>query len=114
MIRRAVDRPARLGEPAQGIAERAAVRVADRDVVQARRSGRRRGAAAGLPGIQPEVMVIAPARDEERAGVAADRDVQPDDARVEALGCIQVGDVQVDVSNARPLGHAVGVRCRSA
>ena len=62
----AVDRPLRVDEPLERVAELRPVRVADRDVVEAGRAGRRRRAAARLPRVQAEVVVVAAGRDERR------------------------------------------------
>ena len=51
------------------------------------------------------MVVVAARRDEERAGVAADGDVEAERARPEALGGGEVGDLEVDVAERRACGH---------
>src|ERR1051326_5638546 len=69
VVARAAQRDPGLEHAADGIAERGARRVADRDVVEARRPRRRRRRTLGLPRVQADVMVVA-ARGHERGRVA--------------------------------------------
>src|SRR5204863_9589898 len=95
---------------AQGIAGRAAVRVADSDVVQACRPRWRRRAVARLPGVQPEVMVIAAGGDERRLVAVPLHDVEAQDVPVEAQRLVDVRDLEVDVADVDALidAHARG------
>ena len=99
VVGRAVDRPTGLGEPPQRVAERAPVRVADRDVIEPGRPRRRSRPAARLPGVQSEVMVVPPGRDEGRLVADPLRHVEAQDVAVEGEGAVDVGDLQVDVTD---------------
>ncbi len=67
-----------------------------------------RWAAAGLPGVETDVVVIAPGRDEEKiAGGAPPRyvarlsdDVEAEDVHVEPSNPIDVGRAQVNMANS--------------
>jgi hypothetical protein len=60
------DRPVDLAQPAQGVPERGAARVADRDVVEACNAVRLRPAACRLPRVEGEMVVVAAGGDEQR------------------------------------------------
>src|SRR5439155_20744136 len=91
--------PLRLGEPPQRIAERSPVRVADRDVVEPRRPGRRRRSAPRLPGVEAEVMVIAAGRDERSLVAHALRHVETENVAIEGERPVDVRDLEVDVAD---------------
>ena len=63
---------------------------------------RRRGRAAlTLPGVEPDVVVVAARRDERRAGAALG-ELEAEHAAVEAQRALQIGDLEMDVADARP------------
>ena len=63
-----------------------------------------RSSALALPGVQPYVVVVAPRREEGRSWQAevgaVGRYVEAQHVAVEGGGAGEVGDAQVDVSNA--------------
>jgi len=93
----ATDRDARLDEALQGVAERRPVRIADRDVVQARRSGGRRRPLTTLPRVQAKVMVVAACAEEGRIVAEALSHLKPQHVAVEREGSVDVRDLEVNV-----------------
>jgi hypothetical protein len=91
------DRDARIPEAAERIAQRRSIRIADRNVVEARRPRWRRGAAAALPGVDAEMMVIAAGAEERRLVADAQDEVEPEHVAVEAERPVDVRDFQMDV-----------------
>ena len=69
-------------------------------MVQARGPRRRRRPAQALPGVQPDVVVVAARRDERRLRAVPLGDLEAEDAAVEPQRPLQVGDLQVDVADA--------------
>src|SRR4051794_24447865 len=81
----AVERPLGRDEPPERVGERLARGVADRDVVEPGRPGRRRRAALRLPGVEAEVMVVAAGGEKERLVADAADDVEAEHADVEVV-----------------------------
>src|SRR5580704_2009937 len=73
-------------------------------------AGRRRRAAAALPGVEPDMVVVAAGRDEGGAGPAGgERESQH--AAIEIERPLQIGDLEVDVADLDPVidgGEAQG------
>jgi hypothetical protein len=101
-------RDARRLQPAHGVGEPRPGRIVERDVVEARHAVGLRAAAGGLPGVEPQVVVIAAGRDEQdvaRRAPAGDvarlgDDVEAEHADVEVAHPVDVGGAQVDVADA--------------
>ena len=55
-----------------------------------------------MPGVEPDVVVIAARRDEPRARVAPDHHVEAEHTVVKGLGLSQVRDLKVNVSDRGP------------
>lgn len=113
MVAGAIQRDARIAEALQGIGEGAAVWIADGSVEQARCSGRGRGAASALPGVESQVMVIATSGQECGLGSIALSELKPKDPLIKGKGAVNVGNFQVDMANVDPwvdrlLVHALG------
>ena len=60
---------------------------------------RRRGPVEALPGVEPDVVVIAARRDEGRLRAVALDQLEPEYAAIEGQRPIKVGHLQVDVSD---------------
>ena len=56
-------------------------------------------AALALPGVQPDVVVVAARRDERRLRAVPLRQLETKDTAVERQRTFQVGDLQVDVAD---------------
>src|SRR5690348_15643244 len=70
--------------------ELALVGQLDGERAQPDRAGRCRRGAGAVPGVQPDVVVIAARGYEQRAGIAAHDDVEPEHAVVEGLGLAEL------------------------
>ena len=57
-------------------------------------------AAFALPGIQPDVVVIAARRNERRLVAVALHDLEAEHAAIKSQRAVEVGDFQMDVSDA--------------
>ena len=72
---------------------------------------RRRGAKA-LPGVETDMMVIAPRREEGRAGAVALHHLEAQHAAIKGDGAVEIGDPQVHVADTGggggDLGHGGG------
>src|SRR5260370_3593273 len=86
-------------------------RIEDRDVIETSCSGGWGRAALGLPRVEAEVVVIAAGRQEEGFGHPEDH-VETKDADVEVVDALDVGGLEVDVTDSRPGGD--GFRCTLA
>ena len=78
---------------------------------EAGRSGTRWVAAAALPGVQPDMMMIAAGRDEGGIAAVALHQLETKHAAIEAEGPIKVGDLEMNMSDPdaapdRPRGAA--------
>src|SRR5919199_45591 len=67
MVVVAIQRPFGSDQPAEGVTERSAARVADGEVIKPRAAWWRRTAAGGFPRVEPDVMVVAARGHVERA-----------------------------------------------
>jgi hypothetical protein len=97
VIRGAVERDARCDQLPQRVGERSSIRVADGDVVQAGVAGRRRRAIERLPGVQPDVVVVAAGADERGLLAVALLQLEPEHAGPEVECAVEVGHLQMDV-----------------
>ena len=81
----------------------------ERDLEPAQPEGAGRGRRRSLAGprVDADVVVVAAGGEEQRAGVAADGDLEAERAGVEVLGRGELGDVEVDVPDPRSHGHPV-------
>ena len=84
---------------AQRVGERAPGRVADRGVEQAGRARRRRCAAPRLPGVEPDVVVIAAGGDERGVRRPCAGELEAEHAAVEIERPVDVGHLEVDVAD---------------
>src|SRR5215207_8337609 len=76
---------ARLRQAVGGAVAFRRAREDELEVVQPQRTLGRHGRALALPGVEPEMMVVAAGREEERAGIGAHHHVEAERAVVEAL-----------------------------
>ena len=76
-----------------------ALRQTQRELGKAQRAWHGRLPAA--PDVGADVVMVAVAPEEQRAGVAPLRHREPEGLAVEVLGMPEVGDRQVDVADAR-------------
>ena len=75
-------------------------RKLDRERTQADRPFGRGRRAGAVPGVEPDVVVVAAGGHEQRARIAPDRDVEAEHAVVEGLGLGDVGHLEVDVPDS--------------
>src|SRR6185369_12955644 len=97
--------------------------VEDRRMIEAGGAGRRWVAAFALPGVEPDVVVIAASRDEGSAWPAGGHG-EAEHAAIEVERPLQIGHLQVHMADAHPgvdgrkgqlllrrfLGHFAGFR----
>ena len=88
-----------LDEPPQRVGERRPVGIEDREVEEPRMAGRRRRAAAALPCVQADVVVIAARRDERRVLAHPLLQLEAEHADVEVERALDVRHLQVDVTD---------------
>ena len=81
VVRRAVERNARLQHSAKRVGELRARRIEDRRVIEAGGARRRRRAAKTLPGVQPDVVVIAAGGKKRRTRTVSLRQLEPETSR---------------------------------
>jgi len=84
-------------EAAKSVGQLLAPGVEDRDVVEPGRAGGGPVAAAALPGVEPDVMVVAPGGEKGSLTSVALRDLEAEDAVVEGDRAVEIGDLEVDV-----------------
>ena len=105
-------------EPKERLAERRAIRIPDREVIQTGRSSCGRLAAAALPCVETDVMVIAAGAEKRRAAPHPLGDVESEDPLVEGQRAIEIRDFQVHVADIDPwvdgIVHGSLARDRSA
>ena len=77
-------------------------------MVEAGRPARRRRAAARLPGVQADVVVVAAGRDEGGLVAEPAGELEAEHAVVERQRAVEVGDLEVDVADVRAAGRASG------
>src|SRR5262249_16705995 len=111
VVRRPVELDACSDETTQRVGQSRPSRVPDRDVIETRGPWSWRRAALAFPGVQPNVMVVAPRRDEDRLATVARLFLEAEDVAPEAQRSLDVGNLQVDVANInagiyRPVAHA--------
>jgi hypothetical protein len=102
-----VDRDAVVEQALDGAAELVAVGVEERDVVEARVSGRRRARARALPRVQADVVVVVAGREErgvEPDLAAVGGDAEAERVAVERDRAVEVADAQPGVEDSRD-GH---------
>ena len=88
-------------QPAQRVGQQLPGRVENGGMVKAGGAGGGRRAAEALPGVEPDMVVIAAGGDEGRARPAGGhRETQH--AAIEIERPLQVGDLQVDMADAHP------------
>ena len=92
-------RMTRLDEPAQRVGERGPVGIEDREVEETRVAGRRRRAAAALPRVQADVVVIVARGDEGRVLAHPLLQLEAEHADVEVERALDVRHLQVDVAD---------------
>jgi len=100
VIGSAVERNLRLDQTAQRIAQRRAGRIEDREMVQAGRALGRRRAAAALPGVEPDVMMITAGRNERRLQAKPLRQLKAEYAAIKGQRPVDIGDLQMHVADA--------------
>src|SRR5262249_39115920 len=93
----AVERNARAQDPVQRIGQRRPRRIEDRGVIEAGRARRRRMAALALPGVEPDVVVIAAGRDEGGVGAPALLQLEAEHVAEEAERALEIGDLEMNM-----------------
>ena len=101
--------PDPMGEhPTHRLREFGLGRIEKGDVVETRGIRRRRRAAAAFPRVQADVMMIAVSRQEDRLRAVTLRDFEADRPMIERRRPREVGDLQMDVTDAEPDGRFLG------
>src|SRR5206468_3711294 len=77
-----------------------AVRVEDREVIQARGPGGGRRCPWACPRVEADVVMIAARREEHRVPPIAARHLEAEHVTVEGKGTVEVGNGEVDVADA--------------
>src|SRR5438445_5000542 len=72
-------------------------RIENRGVKQSRSAGRRRMAAFTLPGVEPDVVVIAAGRNERCARAEPLHQLEAEHAAIKPERTIEVGDLQMNM-----------------
>ena len=96
----AVERDAGRDQPAQRIGELGPRRIEDGEMVEAGRAGRRRLPAGALPGVQPDMVMIAAGRDEGRLRPVALHQLEAEHAAIESERTIKIRDLQMHMADA--------------
>src|SRR5579871_291482 len=96
----ALERDLGFDEPAQRIGEARAGRIQNRQMIEAGGTERRWCAAAALPGIEPDMMMIAARGNERRLRTDALHQVETEHAAIKGERAIDVGDLEMDVTDA--------------
>ena len=99
MVGGAVELDAGRGQPAQRVGQSGAIGIAHGDVVETRVPGRRRRAAERLPGVEPDVVVVAAGADERSLLAVARLELEPEHTAPESERALEVGHLQVDVAD---------------
>lgn len=89
-----------LDQALQRISERGSIRIQDRGVVESRGARRRCLAAFALPGVQADVVMVAPSGHKGGLGAVALGDLKPEHAAVKGQRALQVSHFQMHVANA--------------
>lgn len=98
MVRCSVELNTGFEKALQGIAKRCAIRVEKREVIQSSGAGSSWLSITALPGVQPDMVVIAPSG-EEGSGVADSLcDFKAKNVLVEIEGALKVSYLQVNMS----------------
>src|SRR5579872_4650201 len=74
--------------------------IVNGEVVQARCAGGRRGAVLALPRVKANMVMVATGR-EEGGGAEIEKQVKAQIVAIEADSPLQIGDLEVNVSDAR-------------
>ena len=99
MIGGALERHARVHDPAKRVGQFRASRVKYGNMVQAGRPRRRRLAARALPCVEADVVMIAAGLQKRGLRTVALRDGETEHIAVERKRAIQVGHLQMDVAD---------------
>src|SRR5204862_5480591 len=92
-------------------------RIKDRGVKQSRGAGRRRMAAFALPGVEPDVVVIAAGRNERRTRAEPLCQLEAEHAAIKPKRAVEIGDLEVDMPDSCAgndgwiVGHAISPMC---
>src|SRR6266540_7112652 len=99
VIRRAMQRDARLPQAPKCLGQCAAARIANCEMVEPGRSRRRRGTTLRLPRVQPDVMVVAARGDE--GGLVADARLllEAQHLDIERERAVDVGHLQMNMAD---------------
>src|SRR4051794_10347263 len=108
MIRGALELDSGLQDPPEGEREVPPRGIADGGVVEAGPTRRGRRAAAALPGVEADVVVIAAGRDEGGLRPEARGELKAEDAAIERQRAFEVGHLEVDVPDVRAGGDGIG------
>src|SRR5262249_25270826 len=100
MIAGAVKLYARAQHAMQRIRQRRPRRIEDGGVIEAGRARRRRMAALALPGVEPDVVVIAASRYERRARTHALHQIEAEHIAIETQRAVKIGHLEMDVPDA--------------
>src|SRR5437660_7162407 len=100
MIGCPVDRPAMIEQAFERDGKIFALRIVDGKVVQARRAVSRRLPVLALPGVEADVVVVAASGEEGRTAEVEEQ-VEAQVVTIKADSALQVGDLEVDMPDAR-------------
>jgi len=100
VIRRAVQHDTRGGDAAKSVGKLGPGRIEDREMVQARASGRRRRAPTTLPGVQPDMVMITAGSHERRSWTEPLRELKAEHVAIEAERAIQVRYPEMNMPDA--------------
>jgi hypothetical protein len=100
MVGRAFDRHAALEQAPDRRRQRGAVGEENREVKEARRSGRGARRAPAGPRIEPDVMMVVAGGQEHGVRAVARRDLETQHVAIERHRAIEVADGQMDMADA--------------
>src|SRR3989338_5968170 len=100
MVRCTIQWIIRLDQPLQHLGQRCAVGEQKGGMIKPGMAGAGWGAAFAFPGVQPDMVVIAPRRQKSRLPAVTLGEGKPKDAGVKADGTLKVRDLQMDVADA--------------
>ncbi len=99
----AVDLPAAVQQPPEGIGEIAPGRIVDGEMIEPGRSSLRRFATSAFPSIQSDVVVI-PARGQKRGAAQMVEQIETEYIAIELDGAVEIGDLEMDMPDMGSAG----------
>src|SRR5213075_799370 len=111
MIARAIEGNVCSGQSSQGVGERGARRIENREVIEPRAIRRRRRPRFAFPGVESDVMMIAAGGNERGLRTVALSQFETEDATVELQRAFDVRDLEMDMADANA---GIDWRCHSS